>query len=378
MTQHARVRVTLDDDSSWEKELRPRETINLMLHLLSHDFRGICNHVVPELGLDVVTRRRLDILPKVEKRPVHQYRIINKAMSMELLSASLLACLNRPKEVRSLCSVQNGLPYYYSPSKRADVTARYVNDENDEPFRVILEVSARKVMTKTTMRDQLKQGYKHAKKAAKDRDGGPVYALVINGGKIGSNPKIWQAYRNYVNKKLNKWNERVRLLPLYAGDFVTAVRRIEYYVPAGGLQFRSGLLVKIFDALISDISGQFMHGDTDPDWMCKKFVDMVMAEVKGKRANSNEKPLVFVRLNKKQIARAKEENEKPKGITHALICGRYGQMFGTEKQCLRHYNLWSGQFASQFSISFRTHAYAIEDFHSTSNLRERLLEAAVF
>ena len=52
-------------------------------------------------------------------------------------------------------------------------------------------------------------------------------------------------------------------------------------------------------------------------------------------------------------------------------------MFGTEKQCLKYYNLWSGQFASQFSISFRSHAFSIEDFRSTFNLEDRLIEASV-
>ena len=377
MKEHEPVRVTLKDGSPWEKELHPKETALLLIHLLGHDIEGICNYVVPVLGLDVPTRRRRDFLADVSERSVHQYRIINKAMSMELLSASLMAGLNRPKEVRALCGQKNGLPYFFSLDG-ADVTARYVNDENDEPFRVILEVTARKFVGKTVMRTQLNQGYEHAKVEAEDPDSGPVYALVIGGGKIGSNPTIWKAYRDYVKEKGVGRHERVRLLPLYAGDFVGAVRRIAETMPAGTLQFRSGLLVKIFDALIDDISGEFMPGDPDSDWMCDKFVDMVIAdadEADGRLGNSKEEPLVFVRLNGEQIVRAREANEKPKGITHALVCGRYGRMFGTEKQCQKHYKLWRGEFAPRFSGSFRTSSYSIKDFESTSDLRMRLVNA---
>ena len=27
-------------------------------------------------------------------------------------------------------------------------------------------------------------------------------------------------------------------------------------------------------------------------------------------------------------------------ITHALVCGPYGQMFGTERQCLKYFTAW--------------------------------------
>ena len=44
--------------------------------------------------------------------------------------------------------------------------------------------------------------------------------------------------------------------------------------------------------------------------------------------------LTLVILTPEQIARAKEANGSRKRITHALVCGPYGRMFGTERQCL--------------------------------------------
>jgi len=43
--------------------------------------------------------------------------------------------------------------------------------------------------------------------------------------------------------------------------------------------------------------------------------------------------LTLVVLTPEQIARAKAANGNRKRITHALVCGPYGQMFGTERPC---------------------------------------------
>ncbi|MXZ27340.1 MAG: hypothetical protein F4222_07870 [Gammaproteobacteria bacterium] len=87
-------------------------------------------------------------------------------------------------------------------------------------------------------------------------------------------------------------------------------------------------------------------------------------------------PLVLVKLDPQQIARAKEANGKRKRITHALICGQYGQIFGTEKHCLKYYTVWSDIFSSLFSRSFDTSSYTIDDFNSTFNLVMRLIDAS--
>ena len=87
--------------------------------------------------------------------------------------------------------------------------------------------------------------------------------------------------------------------------------------------------------------------------------------------------------------RAKEANGKRKRITHALICGPYGQMFGTEKQCLKYFTVWDpayrievtpGRFKSMFPGLFdkavRTDKFEIIDYKSTWGLTEKLIEAS--
>ena len=99
--------------------------------------------------------------------------------------------------------------------------------------------------------------------------------------------------------------------------------------------------------------------------------------------------LTLVILTPEQIAQAKEANGSRKRITHALVCGPYGQMFGTEKQCLKYFTAWDpdhrievapGQYEALFGDLFdkavKTTAYAISDYRTTSELATRLMEAS--
>lgn len=99
--------------------------------------------------------------------------------------------------------------------------------------------------------------------------------------------------------------------------------------------------------------------------------------------------LTLVILTPEQIARAKEANGSRKRITHALVCGPYGQMFGSERQCLKYFTLWDpdhrievapGQFRALFADLFdravKTTAYAIGDYRTTPDLAARLMEAS--
>ena len=99
--------------------------------------------------------------------------------------------------------------------------------------------------------------------------------------------------------------------------------------------------------------------------------------------------LTLVILTPEQIARAREANGRRKRITHALVCGPYGQLFGTERQCLKYFTLWDpdhrievapGQFRALFADLFdravTTTAYAISDYRTTPDLAARLMEVS--
>ncbi|MYD92875.1 MAG: hypothetical protein F4Y02_04125 [Chloroflexi bacterium] len=99
--------------------------------------------------------------------------------------------------------------------------------------------------------------------------------------------------------------------------------------------------------------------------------------------------LTLVVLTPEQIACARDANGSRKRITHALVCGPHGQMFGTERQCLKYFTLWDPDhrievapgkfqalFADLFNEAVKTTAYAISDYRTTPDLATRLMEAA--
>ncbi len=99
--------------------------------------------------------------------------------------------------------------------------------------------------------------------------------------------------------------------------------------------------------------------------------------------------LTLVILTPEQIARAREANGRRKRITHALVCGPYGQMFGSERRCLKYFTVWDpdhrievapGQFRALFPDLFdravTTTAYAFSDYRTTPDLAKRLMVAS--
>ena len=99
--------------------------------------------------------------------------------------------------------------------------------------------------------------------------------------------------------------------------------------------------------------------------------------------------LTLVILNPEQIARAREANGSRKRITRALVCGPYGQMFETERQCRKYFTVWDpdhrievapGQFRSRFADPFdrsvTTTAYAFGNYRTPPDLATRLMVAS--
>ena len=99
--------------------------------------------------------------------------------------------------------------------------------------------------------------------------------------------------------------------------------------------------------------------------------------------------LTLVILPPEQVARAREANGSRKRITHALVCGPYGQMFGTERQCLKYFTVWDpdhrievapghfrAPYADLFDKAVKTTAYAFSDYRTTPDLATRLMEAS--
>jgi hypothetical protein len=84
--------------------------------------------------------------------------------------------------------------------------------------------------------------------------------------------------------------------------------------------------------------------------------------------------LTFVQLSEEQIALAKDANGLRKQITHGLVCGPHGQIFGTEKQCRKYYSAWVNIFPHLFGKGIETNNFEITNYKETFNLVNILIE----
>lgn len=87
-----------------------------------------------------------------------------------------------------------------------------------------------------------------------------------------------------------------------------------------------------------------------------------------------EHDLILVALNQAQIAEAKRVNGRRKRITHGLLCGPYGQIFGTENHCRKYFDVWGQIFPRLFRRAVEADGHEISDFRSTFNLVNTLIE----
>ena len=89
-----------------------------------------------------------------------------------------------------------------------------------------------------------------------------------------------------------------------------------------------------------------------------------------------------------QIEKAKAANGQRRQLTHALLCGPFGQMFGTEKQCRKYFDVWRPEylievkpghfktmFPDLFSEGLEVERADIQDYRTTEELVTKLIDA---
>ena len=266
------IPVTLEDGNcTWDKELTTRAICRHILYLLTHDHQANEKHVFRIIEIDKKTRAATDNkLDKTKRRQLHNYRIINKALAMELLSALLLTRLNSTTNVTSFCKTRNGLPHYYATSRKPDITADYPATGKTPEFKVLAEVSIKQDVTTKSYNRQLWQARRHALELAEETDQGLVYALVINAGKIGSDRALQGRYRYLLERDDLERNERVRLIPICVDDHVSAIENILEKLPGDRFFFGSDRLARICDTLRLRILANVPNNEAQ--WMCETWV----------------------------------------------------------------------------------------------------------
>lgn len=85
--------------------------------------------------------------------------------------------------------------------------------------------------------------------------------------------------------------------------------------------------------------------------------------------------VLLVELDEEQIRKAKEANGVRKKITHVVVCGQYGQIFGTEKQCRKYYSAWSEIFPKLFDGGKEAKGHELVSYESTFDLVNILIAA---
>ncbi|MPW29297.1 hypothetical protein F9L16_09825 [Agarivorans sp. B2Z047] len=78
--------------------------------------------------------------------------------------------------------------------------------------------------------------------------------------------------------------------------------------------------------------------------------------------------LILVKLSDEQITQAKNENGKRTRPTHALLCGKYGQLVGTFKQLQSRYQIWKDYVGVLFDAAYESDSEHIKDLKSTHDI----------
>ncbi|MEW8492515.1 MAG: hypothetical protein AB2604_01830 [Candidatus Thiodiazotropha taylori] len=120
-------------------------------------------------------------------KPSRQLRIINKALTMELLNSGMFGHIDHPAKVQSNCTVSNiraqnssgdtdsaVVPNNFAQGGVPDVTVDY------ESFMVMLEVSAKYQRSLEDFVKQLNGALKHARELRDQKYGQPIYCVTIN------------------------------------------------------------------------------------------------------------------------------------------------------------------------------------------------------
>ena len=82
--------------------------------------------------------------------------------------------------------------------------------------------------------------------------------------------------------------------------------------------------------------------------------------------------LIMATLTNEQIVKAKRYNGKGRRMTHVIICGEYGKVFGTEIQCLRLFSILKNTFRKLFSDVKIIESCQLTTYKETKNIEDVL------
>ena len=267
-----RIPVTLRGGQPWRPSLSENDIAVLLAYLQTQNFKAISNVVARKLHID--TRSRVEADNRLNLKDgghwLREARTINKALAMELLVALSMTFIDHAEQVVSGCVVRNRQPNNFASSGLADIAVFYPACDDGPAFCVLVEVSIKRMVSTEHYRIQLDQTLRHVKALAADNDGQTVYGLVINSGDIASEKRLQAVYKRFLSDNRITADSSIKVLPLYSGDFISILGKL---LADKTYDFRSSVLVRIFDILISILREQ----DTplEKDWVPKAWLSII-------------------------------------------------------------------------------------------------------
>lgn len=267
-----RIPVTLRGGMSWNPSFSDNEIAILLLYLHSQNFKAISNLVARKLNID--TRSRVEADNRLNLKDgahwLREARSINKALAMELLVAMSLTFIDNAEQVVSGCVVRNRQPNNFASSGLADITVFYPSSDDGQVFCVLVEVSIKRIVSAEHYRRQLDQTLDHAKVLAANHTGRPVYGLVINSGDITTEKRLQAVYKRFLSDNQITADSHIKVLALYTGDFISIIGKL---LVDRTYNFRSSLLVQIFDILIAQLREQELP--PEKDWVEQTWLNII-------------------------------------------------------------------------------------------------------
>ena len=270
------VPVTLGDGSLWDMGLQAGLVAMLMMYLMNDEFTVDDRLVFPTLGIDMASRADADNVGSTDPREIAQHRKINKGLAMELLTGLLLARLDSASAVHCNCDTRHGLPHAVAGGGMTDVEAIYPASGTTPRFRVIAAVSAKSDVTRTFYLKQLQQALRHGRQIA-DRTGVPVYALVLNGGDVGSDEDLQDVFQAFMASEGVGRGGPVRVVPMYAPSLASAVRELEANLAPDAFRFGSDVLADVFETVLDGLL-EPSEKKRPADWVRKTWTQVVSGE----------------------------------------------------------------------------------------------------
>ena len=267
-----RIPVTLRGGQLWSPSLSENDVAILLAYLQTQNFKAISHIVARKLHID--TRSRVEADNRLNLKDnghwLREARTINKALAMELLVALSMTYIDHAEQVVSGCVVRNRQPNNFASSGLADITVFYPSSDHGPAFCVLVEVSIKRIVSTEHYRIQLDQTLRHVKALAADNDGLPMYGLVINSGDIASEKRLHAVYKRFLLDNRITEHSPIKVLALYTGDFISILGKL---LADKSYDFRSSVLVRIFDILIEKLREQ--HLPLEKDWAAKIWLDVI-------------------------------------------------------------------------------------------------------